>query len=91
MGTLKTHQKNQGENDEPFVILRFSEQIDQNKEQQKIPVIQLAQAEFVQQTGQTGLSRARFASEEERLVPPLPPLPRREESRADRGERPLGG
>ena len=57
MGTLKTHQKNQGENDEPFVILRFSEQIDQNKEQQKIPVIQLAQAEFVQQTGQTGLSR----------------------------------
>ena len=51
MGTLKTHQKNQGENDEPFVILRFSEQIDQNKEQQKIPVIQLAQAEFVQQTG----------------------------------------
>lgn len=57
MGTLKTHQKNQGENDEPFVILRFSEQIDQNKEQQKIPVIQLAQAEFVQQTGQTRLSR----------------------------------
>ena len=57
MGSSKTHQKDKGENDEPLVILRFSEQIDQNKEQQKIPVIQLAQAKFVQQTGQTGLSR----------------------------------
>ena len=57
MGTLKTHQKNQGENDEPFVILRFSEQIDQNKEQQKIPVIQLAQDDFVQESGHTVLSR----------------------------------
>ena len=56
MGTLKTHQKDQGENDEPLVILRFSEQIDQDKQQQQIPVIQLPQPKTIQQTGQTGLS-----------------------------------